>query len=535
MISIVLEYTSFNSAKHCFNPEEGKSIMLPNGFGVHSDINIKNISKDEALTSIKCPIFTCMLKDSDEYNMFTNKNKINLQYYKLYEKYLFFIGTIYRSYLYKLNTIDTSMDEIPTIFFSMNSNSKSSLISNSLGMNKRNVTRMVNFMIKYNFLELYSDQHSFIDYKKGETILDLKCRHFIVSPQFYRYPIKYSVRTDNIIEHIRRMYSETVDEILDDTSATFEKDLISDRMITSYTFPNVEKLEEIAEKMVNSGEVDKYGRQYSFGIPKEWYSEDNGKTITRKKDNGETFTYTIRGKLKPNCPYVDINVHIYNYILMMNGPKVLRKRKIYYNNGEEYKDRFYYFLAMIPKWIRNEIKIDGENIKEIDATAMHPRIIGKLYENYTNNERPEFLVDDSHTKIAKMLGINRKDAKLLSLSYWNSKIVNGRTVSSKRNGKLFKQMDDYIINNYPKLFDFLIDIKCNTKPIKRSKSRHTNMSVLLMNEETNIINNFYWDLKYTLGEYNLTTLYCYDSIAVKESKYKPIKELFDASVNQYLN
>lgn len=528
MIDIELEYTSFKSTKHCFNPSEGKSIILPLGFGIPDNVDIQDLSP---INEIKCPIFTCMLKDASEYKMFTKKNKINIQTYKLYEKYLFFVSTIYKSYLYKLNTLEES-EEIPTIFFSMRSDSKDGLIANSLGMNKKNITRMVNFMIKYNFLELYSEQHSYIDYKKGETLADLKCRHFIVSGQFYRSPKKYKIRSEYITDHLLKQTNKQLEGALEGETASFEAELLSDDAIRSYTFPTTQHLFSVARKMVENGEKDKHGRMYSFGIPDEWMAEDNGRVVEKRKANGEKFKYTIRGKLKPNCPYVDITIHIYNYVLMMNGPKVIRKRKHFTDGKRIYKDRFYCFLSMIPKWIRNEIVIDGEEIGEIDAQALHPRIVGKLYEDYSGEDRPEFLTGDSHTKIAKMLNVSRDSAKLLSLSYWNSKIINHRTSASLKNRELFEKMDDYIINNYPSLFRFMEHIKCETKAIKRNKSSHSNMSVLLMDMETNIMERFF---EY-MGDWESpnTFLYCYDSVSVKKSNYEKIKEIFESIVEECL-
>jgi hypothetical protein len=534
-----IEFTSFKSTKHCFNPDEGKTIILPKGFGIKENLDIFTLDEETLKSSIKCPIFSCMLKEHEEYIMFTKRGKINLQYLKLYEKYLYFVGKIYRKYLFKINSLreDTSyrgtdVDIIPSIFFSMSSNSKEGIITNSLGMNKKNITRMVNFMIKYKFLELFSEQHSYIDYKKGETLADLKCRHFIVSTQLYRSPIKYKIRSEYITNHIIKQHDKLLNDALEGEGTSFEAELLSDEVIRSYTFPTAKKLLTVARKMVENKEKDKYGRTYSFGIPEEWYSEDNGKVITKRKANGDSFKYTIRGKLKPNCPYVDINIHIYNYILMMNGPKLIRKRKIWEDENGFYKDRFYCFLSMIPKWIRNEIKIDGEQIVEIDAQALHPRIVGKLYEEITGDTRPEFLEGDSHTKIAKMLNIDRSSAKLISLSYWNSKIIGYKTSASKRNVELFAKMDKYIIQNHSKLFAFLKYIKCEMKPIKNKKSSHSNMSVLLMDMETRIMENFFWDVQYSGNK--TTFLYCYDSVAVKQSKYETIKTLFENNVEQFL-
>ena len=529
---IKLNRTNFTSVKECFYPDNGEAITIPRGFG------LKNIE------DIQCPIFTCMLKEKEEYKMFNSTGEFNVQYFKLYEKYLYFVSTIYRSYLYSINRtternisttsyrgMDVLDEDLPTVFFSMSSDSKTGLVANSLGMDKTSITRMVNFMIKYKFLELYKEEHSFIDYSKGETLTDRKCRQFIVSSQFYRSPVRYFFKNEKIIQSLQKQASKEIEDVLDnvDSTVNFETKILSDRTIQSYTFPTTERLQEVAEKMVKNKDKDKYGRIYSFGIPSEWMSEENGTTVTKKKANGETFTYTVHGKLKENCPYVDISIHIYNYLLMMNGSKTLRKRKKYYDGvGNVYYDRFYTFLSMIPKWIRQEILIDGEEIIEIDAQALHPRCIGKLFEDATSVERPDFLIGDSHSKIAEILGVTRNEAKLINLSYWNSSILNDKTTASKKNSVVFEKMDSMIKETTPKLFEYLKIVKCYTKSLKGKKSSHSNMSVLLMDMETRIMQEVFDGIGGT------TFLYCYDSIAVKSSKYEFIKTAFDRVVNNYL-
>lgn len=530
----------FSSVNECLFPDNGEAIIIPNGFGIFEDV--KNISKD---SKIDCPVFTCMIKEG--FRMFNNsKDSINLQYFQIYEKYLYFISNIYKSYLYNLNVskrnqnpdtisyrgMDFSEDkDIPTVFFSLASDSKTGLISNSLGMDKSNITKMMNFMIKYKFLELFTEEHSFVDYSKGETLADKKCRQFIVSNQFYRFPVKYFFKSQKIVKTIQNMNQSELDEIFEnsDDVVNFEKRILSEKNITSYTFPKIEELLKLAENMVKNEETDKWGRIYSFGIPAEWYHEDNGKVITKKKSNGETYSYTIRGKLKTDCPYVDINIHIYNYILMMNNKKIIKKRKKYVDEeGNVYYDRFYSFLSMIPKWIRNQIKIDGEEIVECDATALHPRIIAKMFETSTNLEAPEFLKGDSHSKISDILNISRKEAKLINLSYWNSKIVGDNTIASNRNKEVFKKMDDLIKSECPKLFEFLKIVKCDMKAIKNGKGSHSNMSVMLMDHENRIMQEF-------LDRFGgFSFIYCYDSIAVKKSCYDFVKKNFDSTVYKLL-
>jgi Mn-dependent DtxR family transcriptional regulator len=538
---IKLNRTNFTSVKECFNPDNGEAITIPMGFGINN-LKLEDINKD----NIKCPVFTCMLKEN--YKLFNKDSNINIQTYKLYEKYLFFISKVYKSYLYRLyNTSQQATNsrekdisyrgmevldgDIPTIFFSMKSESKTGLVANSLGMSKPSITKMINFMISYKFLELYSEEHTFVNYEKGETLNDKRCRHFIVSNQFYRRPVKYFFKNEKIVESLQKQTNKEIKDVLDnvDDVMNFEERLISDKAIQSYTFPTVERLQELAEKMVGNKEKDKYGRIYSFGIPQEWMSEDNGKKVTKKKANGDTFTYTVQGKLKENCPFVDINIHIYNYILMMNGTKTLKKRKKYYDaEGNVYYDRFYCFLSNIPRWIRGEILIHGEEIVEIDAQALHSKIVGKLYSDYTKQPIPEFLTGDSHTKVADLLGITRKEAKLIALSYWNSRIIYDSTVSSKKNAELFKRMDSFIKTDYPKLFEYLKDIKYYAKPIKIGKSSNSNMSVLLIDKEVRIMQDF-------LTNYGgFCCIYVYDAVYVKKSVYEFAKKGFENVINKHL-
>jgi hypothetical protein len=257
-------------------------------------------------------------------------------------------------------------------------------------------------------------------------------------------------------------------------------------------------------------------------------SEDNGKKVTKKKANGDTFTYTVQGKLKENCPFVDINIHIYNYVLQMNGTKTLKKRKKYYDaEGNVYYDRFYCFLSNIPRWIRGEILIHGEEIVEIDAQALHSKIVGKLYGDYANVSTPEFLTGDSHTKVAELLDVTRLESKLIALSYWNSRIVNGATISSKRNSELFAKMDKFIQTDYPMLFEYLSLVK-SSKPIKTGKSSNTNMSVLLVDKEVRIMQDF-------LSEYGgFSVIYVYDCVYVKKSVHEFARRGFETTINKHL-
>jgi len=287
----------------------------------------------------------------------------------------------------------------------------------------------------------------------------------------------------------------------------------------------MERLVEVADKMVKEGATDKRGRRYVWEIGSEYLHPDNGKEILIKLKNGTTKKHKIKGKLIENCPVVDIKIHLYSYYMWMSGSKVLKERKKYEYNGITFYDRFYSILSVLPKWIRAEILIDGEETVEVDATALHSRIVGKLYADTMECEVPFFLIGDSHTKVAEMLDITRAEAKLIALSYWNSRIVKDATISSKKNKHLFVKMDSFLKKEFPDLWRYLKYIKCKMDVIKgKGYHRNSNMSALLVDMETIIMQ----DLIERLNRKELVPcIYVYDAIAVKKSKAEEVKKLLE--------
>lgn len=499
----------FQSLSHFLNPTFGESITIPQGFGGDN-----------------CPIKSCLIKDG---HSFTNKKGTNnLKTLNLYEKYLYFVSLIYNKYLQSYITTyrGTVTEEMPYVFFNMSSSSKHSLITKMLGMNNASVRKMFNFFIQYEFLTLYSEEVSFIDWTNHNSPKEKRARRFLVSPQFHRRGVIYRFRDHKNVERLNDSYERYIQYFFSNSSKlNFEGKLMSDDTIRSFTFPTYEELYKKAEVMVNEKMKDKVGRTYVWEIPKEHYHEDNGKKITVKRADGTTFSYTVQNKLKKDTPFVDITAHIQQYTLTMNGPKVLKKSKITHFNDNEYEDRFYSSLSLLPKWIRSEIKIGGEKIVEVDMTALHSRIVGKMYSERYKTEIPDFLRDDSHTKLASILGVDRGEAKKIGLCYWNSKIHNGKTISSKNNRELFHKMDRFIRDKYPLLKEYLEDVKCNMKSIKGTQP-HSNMSVMLVNEEVKI-------MKKVILEINHNMIYCYDALWVTESKVNLTKDVFDKVLSSY--
>jgi len=380
-----IEKTKFENLHEFLNPTKGKYIVLPNGFGG------KN-----------CPIFKTMIKDG--FNFF-NKDGITLSKIKMkvYEKYLTFASMIYKSY--SIASRKQESFDVPYIFFNMSNDSKFNL-ETILGIKRSNATKMVNFFIKYGFIEQISEYKSYINWNDENDDKKTYSRRFIVNTQFYREAVKYYFKFDESIENRNNFLNNTSSlKVNEKNEIKFEKLLLNDEVIKSFTFPTYEEVLSRAKEMVENKKTDKHNRQYVFNIPSEFFSEENGKIKTKKRSDGSVFKYTVRGKLKENCPFVDINSHINSYVIMMNNEKVVRERKVYKDDkNNKYYDRFYCTLSLFPKWIREMIKIDSEDIVEIDATALHSRIVGKLFSNSffsSSQEELQFLSEDSHYRVAQ--------------------------------------------------------------------------------------------------------------------------------------
>lgn len=528
-------YTGLNSTTH---------ISLPNGFGTKLNLFKSNSNN---LKSSNCPVLNCMIKEGIiKFNHRTNI--INTSSIFSYEMYLLFSSLLFNFYNVRKSHINQQSieqntkpspqivyreEEVPYVFFSMKKEDKdNSLMAKLGGASANGMQRMVEFFVKYKFIELYSDYKSFNNLDKGESIQEKRARRYIVSEQFDRVPCRYKFQHPRMSLKMEKVYKRKLEKVFGANEAIdFEKMLLTDDNIQSFSFPSINEVIEKARYMVENQKRDKHDRVYVYEIPSEWMHEDNGKTFTGKRNDGTTFTYTVRGKIKPGCPYVNINQHINSYMMMINGEKLLKARRKYKSQGKEYFDRYYYTLALFPKWIREMIIIDGEEIVEVDYTALHSRIVNKLYQDNVesiggNKESLPFLEGDSHSKVAALLGINRATAKRIGLSYWNSRISNKTTISSKTNAGVFEAMDEFLKRSYPDFFKYLEFVKTRQKKIKSGMKRHSNMSAMLMDMENRL-------MQYVMERIDFPVIYVYDCLYVGKSRQEYVKKLFDEALKSF--
>jgi hypothetical protein len=207
--------------------------------------------------------------------------------------------------------------------------------------------------------------------------------------------------------------------------------------------------------------------------------------------------------------------------------KVTNIKRLHANDGNDYYSRFYYSLSWMKKEERKKLLIDNEPIVEVDATAFHSVLLGKLFRDKTGNAIPDFLSDDVHSNLAPMLGLSRNDAKEINNSYWNSYIKNDKTIASYENKILFSKMDEYLKTEYPEFWKWIVYIKYEMEPFNGLEP-HKNMSIMLMDRDVRLMDV----LIKRLEKLDIKCIYVADAVYVKESVAKQVEMIFNDIFNK---
>lgn len=355
---------------------------------------------------------------------------------------------------------------------------RNDIMDSMLLKNNTQCEELFQILLKYEVLSVSKDEVSFIDWdlKSSGEYISKKPRAYICSEQFNRYFKPYKITSTKIIDELKKKRSAKYMERL--SSDEYRKLLID--IPERYEFPTIESIEAKAKEMVASGVKSKDGQTYVWE-----YSESDFGYVTKKfKVKNTIYTRTIQVKTNDSVVSIQEGIDIY---------------KRFINEGLYFKDkgeatRYYTSFSLMPSWIRKYIKIDGKKLIENDFTALHSRLINKFI-----GCDIEELTGDSHTKLMNKLELSsRNEAKIIGLSYWNSMILNGQTVASKKNANAFKRMDEWLKREHITFWKKLNEIKGVT---------HTSMSKLLMRLERflmdDVVEQFVGDLPY---------IYCYDCI-----------------------
>lgn len=108
-----------------------------------------------------------------------------------------------------------------------------------------------------------------------------------------------------------------------------------------------------------------------------------------------------------NRSFVEDDIELFSYLTKNNF-------MIPIIGGEKSGGRVVDSFTLMPSWIRNLVKIDGEKIVEVDFKALHPNIAMTIY-----GGSKKYL---THQYVADVTGIDIKDIKVEHLSFFNKEV-----------------------------------------------------------------------------------------------------------------
>ena len=171
--------------------------------------------------------------------------------------------------------------------------------------------------------------------------------------------------------------------------------------------------------------------------------------------------------------------------------------------SEESGGRVYDSLNLLPQWIRDMIKLNGKDTKEVDYSCLHPNLAVKVYGNFYSETL-------THEFIADYLKEDVKKVKIENLSFFNKE---WKDLSSS---SLFKF--------YSKCFPTMMENMYKEKEEKGHKETSKTMTVVEVELMTLVLQE--------LNNMNIYPLYIFDAVRCKVSDAGTVKEIMEKTAKK---
>lgn len=231
---------------------------------------------------------------------------------------------------------------------------------------------------------------------------------------------------------------------------------------------------------------------------------NQGKILAKNKaKTKKNKIITLRNKQSNNAwkdtskrTFVEDSIELYEY-LTDNGfmiPSIGTDK-----SGGRVVDSF----VLMPSWIRSLIKIDGEEIIEVDVKAMHPNLAIKIY---GGNEK--YL---THQMVSEKTNIALLDVKEEHLSFFNKQLWQMKE----------SPLWEYYQKNEPLMMKNIIDDKYKNG-YKITSKKMFKLEVEIMTEVIKRLN-----------EKGIYVGYVYDALFCKKSEASIVKEMMNKIINEF--
>lgn len=218
------------------------------------------------------------------------------------------------------------------------------------------------------------------------------------------------------------------------------------------------------------------------------YHTNKGKKLTFLNKKSKNYF-----RDKENRSFVEENIKGFNY-LTRNGyliPKVGDSK-----SGGRVVDSF----TLMPSWIRKMCKIDGEEIIELDYTALHPNIAISIFRG-----KEKFL---THQKVADRLNCDVSSIKKEHLSFFNK---HPNEMKQSVLYSYYQELEGQMLGS------LLLDKTINT---------YRNTSKLLFKKEVEIMT----DCIRKLNMRGIYVIYVYDALYCKVSEADEVKTVMNETI-----
>jgi hypothetical protein len=319
------------------------------------------------------------------------------------------------------------------------------------------VKPVIDVLLESDYIDVKKNNLGYDDYKEGE-----KCRDFRLtetSSSYYKLttPEVINNRKQAILAHLRNIAEN---KIVGNLLKTYPK----------ISFPTKEVLETKAKKLV-----------------KQNFANRKGQVLKYRNKHPDSYFNDIE-----NIVFVEDHLVLFDRYIT----KHLRLPSI---GDDKSGGRVVDSLVLLPKWIREEILIDGERIVECDYQCLHPNIAFSIYGGDC-----KFL---THQKVADYLDIDVKEVKRGHLKFFNQ-----RPKSMLKN-PVFKYYED---NHEGLLLKFAEE--------KLKKDNHKITSKRLFSKEVELMSK----VIESLNQADIYGIYVYDALYVKDSDSIKVKQVMNA-------
>lgn len=312
---------------------------------------------------------------------------------------------------------------------------------------------------KGGLIEVKKNNEGVDSYIIGKQSKQYKITDTYLKPKLTRYLLK----TDYLIDRRRQQFFKML--------SLANESIIAKNLINVYgrlTLPTVK-------------DILKEGKKLS----KKDYTTKKGKKLTvRNKHLNEYWNdHTSRS-------FVEDNIELFEY-LTFNGFIIPTA------GGENSGGRVVDSFTLMPSWIRNQIKIDGEETVEIDFKCLHPNIAVSLYggsRSYIN-----------HKELSDYLNVDLKTVKVEHLSFFNKEI---RDMKKSILFNYYNKNEKWMLENIIK---------------DKQQNGHKVTSSKMFKKETEIME----EVIKQLNEKGVYVLYVYDALLSKKSEVETVKKVMN--------